>query len=44
MINWDEWVLTERIYQPKEENDDSDCTFKVFLRSGRFDSHGISDY
>lgn len=42
-INWDEWVLTERKYHPKSEGDDSDCTFKVYQRSGQSDSHGISD-
>jgi dihydrofolate reductase len=31
-LNWDEWTLIDRKYHVKADNDDSDCTFKVFQR------------
>ena len=36
-LNWDDWSLTERKYHVKEEKDDCDCTFKVFLRNRQSD-------
>ena len=38
-VNWEEWSLISRTYHEKEEKDDCDCTFKVFIKRELQDSN-----
>ena len=38
-INWEKWSLISRNYHEKEEKDDCDCTFKVFIKRDLQDSN-----
>ncbi|MCO6461710.1 MAG: dihydrofolate reductase [Saprospiraceae bacterium] len=40
-INWSDWNLIERRYQPQLKGDDCDCTFKIFQR--KTESHRVTD-
>ena len=43
-LNWDNWTLTGRTYHVKEENDDCDCTFKVFVKKDISDGNLPSEF
>lgn len=42
-INPDQWILVDRKYHQKEEGDDCDCTFKVYIRDSFEEAHTVSD-
>ncbi len=43
-LNWDNWTLVNRTYHVKEANDDSDCTFKVYVKKEISDGYLPSEY